>query len=236
MIVLLRTIDLWCARRSNGGVRRGASSGLLFLFALQLFPHASAAPQEEDINYAAVRSNPILRHVLSANAPYPDSSSEESIEYRLRESWVDNRVDYFVKQTYLKLTDLKASVERASSASSELTVEDSTKRAEAIAALRQALVKAEDQSRRLRNSLSMVLTDLQSKDKFDVKVSGKAEATGFKVELELLSEQTAQAERVIRDYFFKPTHVTTVSDLKDANMLDYLKRVERIARSIREKL
>jgi hypothetical protein len=82
----------------------------------------------------------------------------------------------------------------------------------------------------------MVLLELNTKDKFEVKVSRDAEAAGFKAELESLSEQTANAERFIREYFFKPTHVTSLADLKSANMLDYLKRVERIARAIREKL
>jgi len=216
-------------------------SGLTLLFVLGLCPSAFAAPQEagppaEDINYEMVRCNPLLRQVLSANSPYPDSTNEASIEYKFRENWVDNQVDHFVKQTYLKLSELKASVQSASSASSDLVGDDSGKRAQAVTALRQALVKAEDQSKDLRTSLSMVLVELAAKDNFDVKVSREAEASGFKIEIESLSEQTANAERFIRDYFFKPTHVTSIADLKAANMLDYLKRVERIARAIREKL
>lgn len=183
-----------------------------------------------------VRCNPILRQVLSANSPYPDNTNDQSVEHKFRENWVDSQVDYFVKQTYLKLNELKASVQQASSASSDLAAEDSGKRNQALASLRQALVKAEDQSKDLRTRLSMVLVDLPTKDKFEVKVSRGAQAAGFKTELESLSDQAANAERFIRDYFFKPTHVTSVADLKSANMLVYLKRVERIARAIREKL
>ncbi len=212
-------------------------SGLIVLLVSFLCPAGFAAPQEkEDINYEIVRCNPILRQVLSANSPYPDSTNQGSIEYKFRENWVDTQVDHFVKQTYTKLSELKASVQQASSASSELAADDSGKRSRVLVTLRQALVKAEDQSKDLRTSLSMVLVELPTKDKFDVKVSRGAQAAGFKVEIESLSEQTANAERFIRDYFFKPTHVTSIADLKSANMLDYLKRVERIARAIREKL
>jgi ribosome-associated translation inhibitor RaiA len=194
------------------------------------------APQEEDINYEMVRCNPILRHVLSANSPYPTATTEESAEYKFRENWVDAQVDRFVEQTYHKLSELKASVQRASSASSELAADNSGNRAQALVTLRQALIKTENQSKDLRTSLSMVLVDLETKDKFQVKVSLASQAAGFKAEIEALSEQTANAERFIRDYFFKPTHVTSIADLKSANMLDYLKRVERIAHAIREKL
>lgn len=214
-----------------------AASILILLLLIWLCPAGFAALQEEeDIDYPMVRSNPILRQALSVNSPYPDSTDEASLEHKFRETWVDNQVDHFVRQTYRKLSDLKASVQRASSASSELSTENSGKRAQALVTLRQALAKAENQSKDLRTSLSMVLIDLRTKDKFDVKVSRGAQVLGFKVEIQSLSEQTANAERFIRDYFFKPTHVTSLADLKEANMLDYLKRVERIARAIREEL
>ena len=217
-------------------VHLGSRSGLIAIFALGVLPAVLAGPQDEEIKYELVRSNPILRQVLSANSPYPESSNEQSIEYKFRESWVDSQIDHFVKQTYLKLTDLKASVQRASSASGDLAAGNSGNRSQVIAELRQALVQAEDQSKNLRDSLGMVLTELRQKEKFPVKVSRDAQAGGFKTEIDLLSEQLGNAERVIRDYFFKPTHVTSVTELKDANMLDYLKRVERIAHAITEKL
>ncbi|MFB3905756.1 MAG: hypothetical protein ACE15E_20095 [Acidobacteriota bacterium] len=210
--------------------------GLIFLFAAGLSPAGLAAPQEEEIDYALVRANPILREVLSTHAPYPEVTSQSSVEHKFRENWVDNQVDHFVRQTHLKLTELKANVQRASSASSDLAAIDSDKRGRALATLRQALAKAEDQSKDLRDRLSMVLVDLPGKDNFDIKVDQGAKAQGFEVELQLLAEQTAHAERSIRDYFFKPTHVTSVTDLQAPNMLDYLKRVERIARAIRERL
>lgn len=193
-------------------------------------------PKEEDINYALVRANPVLREVLSLHSPYSETANEESIEFKFRENWVDSQIDHFVKQTYLKLQALKSSVQRASEVSSDVGAIDPEKRARAAVVLRQALTKAEEQSKDLRTDLSMVLTELSTRDKFDINIDRAAEANGFKAEFESLSEQMTNAERSVRDYFFKPTHVTSLAELKQANMLEYLKRIERLARAIRDRL
>ncbi|RPI29210.1 MAG: hypothetical protein EHM61_02415 [Acidobacteria bacterium] len=209
---------------------------MLLLLTWLLCSTGLAGQTEEDIDFNSVRANPVLRQALSSNSPYAATTDEASIEFKFRENWVDSQVDHFVKQVHQRLSDLKGSVQNAVTASSGLLADTPQKKAEATVALRQALAKAEDQSRGLRTSLSMILVELQMKDKFDVRVGQGAQAGGFETEMKLLSEQTANAEKSIRDYFFKPTHVTSIADLKDANMLDYLKRVERIARTIRGKL
>ncbi|RPJ56745.1 MAG: hypothetical protein EHM23_22690 [Acidobacteria bacterium] len=209
----------------------------VWLLAASFVAGQPALPEiDEEIDYEAARCNPLLRQALGTFSAYSAGEGVGIPSEKFYETWVDKQVDHFVKKTHDKLTDLKASVQNALSASSELGVPGPERRDQAVVAFRQALLKAEAQSKDLRNSLSLVLIGLDSKDKFELKMSAGAEAKGFKLEIESLSEQTANAERSIRDYFFKPTHVTSVADLQEATILDYLKRVERIARAIRDEL
>ncbi|HXK59284.1 MAG TPA: hypothetical protein PLP42_05250 [Acidobacteriota bacterium] len=196
---------------------------------------AQTAPEEE-IDFDLVRANPVLREALSENAPIPRTTDYHGVRNRFRENWIDQQVDHFVKTVYRHLARLQESVQEAVAVSSGLTVETAEARADTTAALKKALAQVETESKRLRNTLSVVLVGPKNKDEFNLKVSRNARETGFQAEMALLTEQATHAERSIRDFCLNPTHVTSVTELKGPGMLGYLKRVERIAKAVREKL
>jgi hypothetical protein len=191
--------------------------------------------EESEIDFAAVRGNPVLRQALSANSPFRGGPGD-SVETKFRENWIDMQVDYFVRKVYQRLSSLRASVEEAKGRQILARDQVPRKSPETVAEWRAALKRAEEQSKGLRMLLGGLLIELRTRDKFQIKTTNESAATSFSAEMALLSEQLTNAEESVRDYFFKPTHTTSVNELKGANMLDYLKRVEIIAREIRQRL
>jgi hypothetical protein len=198
----------------------------------------SAAGQDEEpteIDFERVRGNPLLRQALSANSPF-STMLADTVERQFREKWIDSQVDYFVRQVHQRLSSLRSSVEQAKAQQVSARDRGANGAANDVADWKSALKRVEEQSKGLRNLLANVLIELRARDKFQLKTTKESAAAFFPAETALLFEQFFGAERSIQDYFFKPTHTTSLNELKGANMLDYLRRVEIIAREMRARL
>ena len=194
-----------------------------------------AADDDKDIDYEAARANPVLRAALSENSPYTAKRDEgpPDAESLMHEAWIDKQVDYFVRDVHRKMGTLRAAVDRAEAARLE-AVSAGAEAGAATSKWKEALKEAEDSSRSVRALIANVLADLRSHDRTKISISGHSKRKRFEDEMKLLSSEMKLADQAVADYFFRPTHVTSVFELREANMLDYLSRVEKIARAVRQ--
>jgi len=215
-------------------VKASRPAVFLVLLALASAPLLSSEePEEIDLN--AARANPVLRAFLSENSPYTIVDGPPDAESLMHDAWVDNQVEHFVRDIYRKMETLRAAVGRAQAARLE-AVSGGPDAEAATARWKSALKDTEESSKSVRTAVANVLTDLRSHDKSKISISGVSKQKRFEEEMQLLSSELKLAEQAVSDYFFKPTHVTSVVELREANMLDFLTRVEKVARAVRQAL
>jgi hypothetical protein len=199
---------------------------------------AVLAQGEADIDYVAARANPVLRAVFAERTPYSVDEhhpKQRDAESMMHEQWVDRQVDYFVRDVYQKMAALRAAVDKAQAARLESLGGGAGSDA-VVARWKDALKATEEGAKSVRKTVSAVLMELDVHDKTRVKITNESRRKRFEDEMKDLSEELKLANQAVSDYFFKPTHVTSVTELREANMLDFLSRVEKIARAVRGEL
>ena len=185
------------------------------------------------------RQNPILRDhflqlYLNTRVYPPFGEGSYRADLRFLEGYVDRSIEDYLKRVNERLGSLKAHMSDVQRARRELRAASEDERGKAGRRWIASLKEVSDQAESLRKMIANVLGGLDRKNNFRIEMSDNARVTTYLEEIQFMEEQILKAEQRIQDYFFVPTHVVQVEDLKGENMMIYLYRVRKMAERLRK--
>lgn len=212
-LILLFFSSLWAQEPANGEL---AETGLV--------PH----PQTS-------RANPLLREVFSAHCPrhIGPGARPGSADFRLREEWIDNRIDHFMRTIASRLKKVRGLLVEANRSRQLLLTDSAGGRKEAKETWVLSLRGLEGEARSIRTSIANAFPAMKFKDDLEIEPAPQSEADLYQAEMNQLESFLATAETKIHDHLFEPTHVADLGDLRGENMLTFLNRAERMAKKLR---
>jgi hypothetical protein len=150
------------------------------------------------------------------------------------EHFVDRQIDYYLLQLSEKLDSIDVDFARLERAAEVLVQKPSAEKSiQAQQGWKEALERIEDQAGDLRNMLSYVFAELESKDDFKLKIEEESLNSVFEQERRYLGQQIFKAVRRIKTYFFESNNTIESKDLAGENMLIYLYRVKETAKGLK---
>lgn len=97
--------------------------------------------------------------------------------------------------------------------------------------IRQFFKNFREDTGNLRERIQFIVSGLDSKPENEYQ-NYSIERDSANHRMELAGKELEEAERLIRNYFLKPTHTVSVSDLNENNMMIRLYRIEKIMESL----
>jgi hypothetical protein len=183
------------------------------------------------------RQNSILRDhfrkQFSKMGAFQNSPGRRSNPFA--ENFIDRQIDNFLSELQDKLSLLRSQLAQveASRASILETFSPEEQRL-ARRGWEQSLKGIERSSGDVWTMLRYLLTGLEDRDKFKPHFSAQDRGAGFQRQVEFMAEETAQAERKIRHYFFESGSIVHAEDLTGENMLIHLFHVRQMAKELKD--
>lgn len=192
--------------------------------------------REEEPPPPKARLNPLLRRFF--REMYPRSGGPQfSVNEEFLERFVDRQVDQFVEDIDRRLEELTAASEMVEGLRVRYVEEGSgVDRQEVRRALVGSLRRIADQTSGLAGRLAMVFRGLERRKRLDIRITPESRALGFVEEIDFMSRQIAEADRLVRDYLFRGTSTVRLEDLGGEDMLVRLDWAEKMAREVARNL
>ncbi len=218
---------------------------MLFLiswFLPVLVPAAAQAgsnPQEQDEDFAgsdikispAILNNQRLRAYFLkeyVERHYYNRSSQ-MMSRNFVENWIDLQISHNAEVIAERVTLLKNDYEMGSLLLARL--EKEPERIDIKLQVTRFFRSFREEARSLRRKLNFLVTGLDSEPE-DASRHYSIEKDSVPRRMTMVKAELVEMERLVRDYFFNPTHVVEVRDLEDNNMMIRLFRIEKIMESL----
>jgi hypothetical protein len=206
--------------------------------AAEAFARSTAQEEvrEEEPPFPKARLNPLLRRFF--REMYPRSGGPHfSVNEEFLERFVDRQVDQFVEDIDRRLEELTAASEMVEGLRIRYVEEGSgVDRQEVRRALAGSLRRIADQTSGLAGRLAMVFRGLERRKRLDIRITPESRVLGFVEEIDFMSLQIAEADRLVRDYLFRGTGTVRLEDLGGEDMLVRLDWAEKVAREVARNL
>jgi hypothetical protein len=157
-----------------------------------------------------------------------------TIEERQWKKCIDDSIRGFLERVNRQLATLSSHYQAFSATNQRLLTTDSRdEQAQSLVRWKYLLKEIERAANKLHQTLAHVFVDLDRRQASPVSIEAGSEQTRYEKEIQLMEEVIAAAREQIDDYLLRTQHSVKPEDLR-INMLDYLRRVEILAKTLRK--